>query len=259
EENENFGKMFCWHRRYSLGDKHDYKESDDFLIDLLNKTVPQNKIFQMIIDNKFERVRFEPDEKDKQTYHLKSYSDYFKHWYVEDTYEDLPFDKQDEIVDTAAQFFTDSELLGLIREYNVILPLYLYDHGGITMSCEPFSCRWDSFQCGWIYADYEMIKHEYGEVTPETLEKAEDLLHCEVKEYDHYITGQCYGFKLYEGDNQIESCWGFIGEISDVSKNIKEYLPSACKNIVDSLEYQYDIDEEEYLEQTLEDEDDMEI
>ena len=25
-----FGTMFCWHRRYSLGDKHDYASPDDF-------------------------------------------------------------------------------------------------------------------------------------------------------------------------------------------------------------------------------------
>jgi hypothetical protein len=106
-----------------------------------------------------------------------------------------------------------------------------------------------------------MIKENYGEVTPETLAKAESLLESEVKEYDYYLTGQCYGFKLYEGDNEIESCWGFLGEISDVSRYVREYLPSECADIVDVLEYQYDIDEDEYLEQVLEDEDeeDMEI
>ena len=33
----------------------------------------------------------------------------------------------------------------------VILSLYLYDHSGITMSCSPFSCPWDSGQVGYIY------------------------------------------------------------------------------------------------------------
>ena len=47
--------------------------------------------------------------------------------------------------------------------------------------------------------------------------------------------------------------------INDVTEYIKEYLPLECENIVDSLEFQYNIDEEEYLEQTLENEDEDEM
>ena len=32
----------------------------------------------------------------------------------------------------------------------VILPLYLYDHSGITMNTTGFSCGWDSGQVGFI-------------------------------------------------------------------------------------------------------------
>ena len=35
EENDNLGKMVCFHRRYSLGDKHDHVEPRDFLQQLL--------------------------------------------------------------------------------------------------------------------------------------------------------------------------------------------------------------------------------
>jgi hypothetical protein len=31
EEYDNMGTMVCWHRRYSLGDKHEFKSPDDFL------------------------------------------------------------------------------------------------------------------------------------------------------------------------------------------------------------------------------------
>ena len=34
-----------------------------------------------------------------------------------------------------------------------ILPLYLYDHGGITMKTSPFSCGWDSGQVGFIFVE----------------------------------------------------------------------------------------------------------
>ena len=42
----------------------------------------------------------------------------------------------------------------------IILPLYLYDHSGITIQTTPFSCPWDSGQVGFIYMDRETILRE---------------------------------------------------------------------------------------------------
>ncbi len=103
----------------------------------------------------------------------------------------------------------------------VILPLYLYDHSGITMNTCGFSCPWDSGQVGWIYADKRRIEAEYGKVTPETVEKACQVLEGEVKSYDYFLTGQCYGFQLFREDVEVDSCWGFLGEIRDVQDDVK--------------------------------------
>jgi len=101
----------------------------------------------------------------------------------------------------------------------VILPLYLYNHSGITMKTTPFSCPWDSGQVGWIYADKKSIRQNYGvlKVTKKTIERVKKCLLAEVDEYDHYITGEVYGFSIVEKDKDgeegelIESCWGFYG------------------------------------------------
>ena len=48
----------------------------------------------------------------------------------------------------------------LAERKNVVLPLYLYDHSGITMSCDltyPYNDRWDSGQVGWIYASHQRV------------------------------------------------------------------------------------------------------
>ena len=37
EDCDPFGKMVCWHSRYSLGDKHDYDDPEDFLRDLARR------------------------------------------------------------------------------------------------------------------------------------------------------------------------------------------------------------------------------
>ena len=258
EDRDNFGTMVCWHRRYNLGDEHDHSEPSDFLIDLCRDTVPNDELIEMIKENKFEFLRFVPDEEDAETYHLESYSDHFDKWYVEGTFETTDFNMDDMLLDTALPHLKNSELLELIRDYSVILPLYLYDHSGITMNTAGFSCPWDSGQVGWIYATHEDVRKEYGSLD---LDRAESLLKSEVESYDHYLTGQCYGFKLYKGENEIDSCWGFLGDMSDVSKDIREHLPSDCGKIIDFLEYHSEIDEDEYLEQTLEaeDEDEMEM
>lgn len=97
----------------------------------------------------------------------------------------------------------------------VVLPLYLYDHSGITMSTSAFSCPWDSGQVGFIYMTKEDIRKNWGvkRVTAALIEQARQLLISEVKEYDYYLTGQCYGFIVESPDGEeLDSCWGFLGE-----------------------------------------------
>ncbi|MCL2665970.1 MAG: hypothetical protein FWE82_10180, partial [Defluviitaleaceae bacterium] len=55
-----------------------------------------------------DNLRFEVDERDKEPYHIKTYCDIFKKWYLEATYEVPPLEAEDEIVDTALQFLEDS-------------------------------------------------------------------------------------------------------------------------------------------------------
>jgi hypothetical protein len=113
----------------------------------------------------------------------------------------------------------------------VYLPLYLYDHSGITMNTTGFSCNWDSGQVGFIYADYEDIKKEYGwkRMTKARIELIEERLTCEVKEYDQYLRGECYGFitEVKDGE-EIDSCWGFLGDYENdclsEAKSMCDYL-----------------------------------
>lgn len=100
----------------------------------------------------------------------------------------------------------------------VVLPLYLYDHSGITVNTTGYSCPWDSCQVGFTYATAEDILKNWGgkEVTKELLQKAEDLLRSEVETYDQYLTGQVYGYVITAKDGSdlpfdAGSCWGIYG------------------------------------------------
>lgn len=86
-----------------------------------------------------------------------------------------------------------------IRNTDLILPLYLYDHGGLTISTTPFNCPWDSGPVGYIHAPHD------DSVDLET------FLINEVAVYDQYLRGEVYGFVLEEDGEEIDSCWGFYG------------------------------------------------
>lgn len=100
----------------------------------------------------------------------------------------------------------------------ISLPLFLYDHSGISISTSnsyPYNDRWDAGKVGIIYVSDEKIKKEYSvdEVTPEVAEKVRQVLKAEVQTYDSYLRGEVYGFTVTDEDGElVESCWGFIGD-----------------------------------------------
>lgn len=96
----------------------------------------------------------------------------------------------------------------------VILPLFLYDHSGITMSTMPFSCPWDSGRVGFIYADRESILKEYKikRITEKIKQKVKDVLFGEVNVYDQYISGDIYAYIITdENGNHVESLYNIYG------------------------------------------------
>lgn len=118
-------------------------------------------------------------------------------------------------------FPTIDEFRELQKDGKVLawLPLYLYDHSGLTMNTKGFHCPWDSGQVGYIYYTEESLRdHGFKEIPEEN--KLLDMLRAEVEEYDRYLRGEVYGFKAYEliminpsGDISqygiTDSCWNF--------------------------------------------------
>jgi len=249
EDYDNFGKMMCFHKRYGLGDEHNFSEPREFLIDLLFKRYSgeAQPVLDFIKEGNAKEAQLEYNRSTREWELLEpnfwSTSARDK-WIVTTSYpaslkgKDVP----DWFIEEAITALKINEMKTLIEKAGdfALLPLYLYDHSGITMSSSPFSCPWDSGQVGWIYADRQMIEKEYDVLTPETFAKAEKLLESEVKCYDYYLTNQCYGYQLYEHDVETDSCWGFLGDFRDLKDSIKDYLPDECKGLVDKLEHQYE-------------------
>ena len=153
---DSFGKMVCFHRRYDLGDEHDYRSDD------------------------------------------------YSGW--------------DEMEDAIQQE----------EDAAVVLPLYLYDHSGITMSAGPFSCPWDSGQVGFTFISKADLRKEYGlkRISKVALKKAEKLLIAEVEEYDQYLTGDVWGYVIERDGEEVSSCWGFFGD---------KYCVEEAKRVAESI------------------------
>lgn len=104
--------------------------------------------------------------------------------------------------------------LELDNELVIKKPLYLYDHGNITMRTWPFSCRFDSGQVGIIFVEEDDLPYFLSDwkYNTETQEKIERMIEAEVKLYDAYISGNVFGFIVQdENGENVDSCWGFYG------------------------------------------------
>jgi len=112
---------------------------------------------------------------------------------------------------------TDELLAAIIKAEDpaVILPLYLYEHSGITMKTTPFDCRWDSGQVGfiWITKKAALDNWSWKRLNKARLQQIKDYILADVKVYDDFISGAVYGYTIKNPDGEeIEaSCWGFYG------------------------------------------------
>jgi hypothetical protein len=100
------------------------------------------------------------------------------------------------------------------------LPLYLYDHSGLTMNTTGFSCPWDSSCVGVIFTTRVRVLREYKRVriSAAVRNKAISVLEQEVRMYNKYLTGDFYEYITRKEDVVIGSC----GEIASVEEAIRQ-------------------------------------
>jgi len=111
------------------------------------------------------------------------------------------------------------------KQGDIVLPLYLYDHSGITISLSPFSCPWDSGQLGFVIIRRQKMLEEFGgrKFTQILKDRALKIAESEVKEYDQFLRGEVYGYQI---DEDGYSCWGFYGieDCLEEAKNTVDWL-----------------------------------
>lgn len=106
-----------------------------------------------------------------------------------------------------------------------ILPIYLYDHSGITISTSPFSCKWDSGQIGFVFITPKTMKENWKDWKKWEFsaieEKTNTIIQGEIEEYDKYLRGEAYGYEIYRlvldveddfHEKFVDNCFGYNTE-----------------------------------------------
>jgi len=138
----------------------------------------------------------------------------------------------------SSQFLSWDELKKAIeKDFSpvVILPVYMMDHSGLSISTDPTifqACdpqRWDWGQIGFAFVSREdaLREHNAKKLSPKIKEESERILQCEIDEWGKYISGEVYGYVVKDKDGEEAlSYWGFIGYdyVVEEAKKSASYL-----------------------------------
>lgn len=125
------------------------------------------------------------------------------------------FDQRSGRVASLANALSDDPALD-IGDPLIGLPVYVYEHGQVSMSTSAFSCPWDSGQSGFIYITPKTALEWQGgkRLTKRKIERVLKNLEAIVEEYGKWCNGECYYYTVTDenGDkiNDI-GCGGYIG------------------------------------------------
>jgi len=116
-----------------------------------------------------------------------------------------------------------------VQKGGVALPLYLYDHSGITMATSPFSCSWDSGQVGYIYMEADTVQLQFSG----NEEAALKALKSEVEEYDMHLVGDVWQYTI-DVVSRCQCCNQEVGEDFDALSGLYG-LEYAKEQIADAI------------------------
>ena len=147
-------------------------------------------------------------------------------WYdhINSEYNVLPMDIEDyddeEKAEERVQKWIDKNLF--------VLPVHVYEHGGIAMSTGSFSCKWDSGQSGFIYSDKTRACDLAGKkrMSKAVEKRVYEAMKGHIKYRDALCQGQVFGYSWEYG-----GCSGFV-EVE--YPRDRDYMMSEARAEIDS-------------------------
>jgi len=112
------GTIVAFHRRYSLGEKHNFSNTDEFLDSLI-------------------------EEKDEVRY-CEAGSAYDEPCRSADEIWESEIEMLVEETDRNRKRSIHKAIIGYLSDTFIIMPLFMFEHGDISLGTTPYSCPWDS-------------------------------------------------------------------------------------------------------------------
>ena len=97
---------------------------------------------------------------------------------------------------------------------SVIVPIFMYDHSGISLSTTPFNCKWDSGMVGFIHGIANKVLNE---------QEVRKILIKEVDDYNDYLQNGTYEVEIWEDGEFQESHIHYTPDVQDILDSISHY------------------------------------
>ncbi len=241
-EDDNLGTMVCWHGRYTLGDEQPSHDAAEHKLKLLRDA--GEDAFVDGLEARYEAITLRLDRENTGPNPIRYGGDAYCRLFEE----------------AAKPILAERD--ALLAKHYTILPLYLYDHSGITMSTGRFSCAWDSGQVGFVFVSLAQARknwmlddaatwdtpmpYDHDKSVKPLRERAADLLKAEVETYDQYLRGDVYGYTVtHKETGEEDSCWGFYqAELPDAKDS---YVLAQAREAAEALDVDAAKEREERL------------
>lgn len=136
---------------------------------------------------------------------------------------------------------TPEDLQKWLKEKKAVwMPLFLYDHSGITMSTAPFSCPWDSGQVGVVAISREEILRQYNRrrMSGHLEDLVRQAMKSEVEVYDQYLRGDVYCYDIVALDDldggsedSLCGCFGFDYCLQEAKGHVDYLVSEVSANV----------------------------
>lgn len=132
------------------------------------------------------------------------------------------------VIDVLADNLNFDRCAALLEDSVYYQPVWAYEHSGLTISTGvrkyPYNDQWDSYQVGYVLIDKTTVLKNWPGPEDGWRERAKTVVEDVVKTYDQYLTGDVWGYQLYElgstarhenGEpdwKETDNVWGFFGD-----------------------------------------------
>lgn len=245
------GKMITWHRRYSIGTKHDYERPADFWVDVIrNHYEPGKELAKLVLWctgwQVLDAATIKADM-EREGRHSCWVTDPYYLCYINKKDEiagtyPISTDNVDEMTQDDFDIFWSDAIEGLtIADYEsmaeeipdfAFYPVYMYEHSGIALSLGDFGDPWDSGQLGVFCADRKEVEDLLAAKEKGWEQAYHDYLKSIIEEFNQWQYGNVWRFfhiKAEELDNCREAVNGFQDGLWD--KQLKKVIISKGEDI----------------------------